>query len=295
MEPEQVALVRAIVDAMNLDAPTVGELRESLEAIAGQVPAPDGVVVEPVEVAGRPAEWIHEPDSSSAVLLYFHGGAFCSGSLNTHRNLAGRLAIAYGGRVLSLDYRLAPEHPFPAAVTDAAGAYEELLDSGLERSSIGLAGDSAGGGLTVAALLAIRDRGLPQPGAAVALSPWADLRQVSETYESRDEVDLFLNRARLDRTAVWYLGDTAAADPLASPVLADLGGLAPLLIQVGDREVLLDDSRALAERADRSGTEVELEVWDDMIHVWQAFPEEIFQESKAAVDGIGSFLRRHLG
>ena len=270
------------------------EQRAALESLTGMAPRPEDVTFTPFQVGGRPAEWVAAPGASDArALLYLHGGGYCVGSINTHRHLAADLSRAAGLRVLVLDYRLAPEHPFPAAVDDAVAAYRFLLDSGLDRRALAIAGDSAGGGLTAATLLALRDADLPLPAAAALLSPWLDLTQSGESMESRAAVDPMVQRASLQRMADAYLNGADARTPLASPLFADLRHLPPLLIHVGTAETLLDDSRRFAERATSAGVDATLEVWDDMVHVWHAFGF-VLPEARDANARIADFFRRHL-
>ena len=197
--------------------------------------------------------------------------------------------------MVTLDYRLAPEHPLPAALTDATSAYDELRGLGHPPEGIAIAGDSAGGGLTVATLLALRETGVPLPAAAACLSPWLDLTQSAPTYASVAEADPLVSKAGLDVMAAAYLGGTSARDPRASPLFADdLGGLPPIRIDVGEREILLDDSIRLAERIASSGGEATLARWAEMIHVFQAFPGPLDPEAGESVAAIGEFLAGHL-
>jgi len=190
---------------------------------------------------------------------------------------------------LSIDYRLAPEHPHPAAVDDAISAYQWLLDQRIAPAKLAIAGDSAGGGLTIATLLALRDRGVPLPAAGVAISPWTDMACDSESYSTRADVDPMVTQVGLKQMADWFLGSKDARDPLASPLRADLAGLPPLLVHVGDHEVLLDDGVGIAERARDAGVDVTVEVWPEMIHVWHAFVG-IIPESQEAIERIAAFL-----
>jgi len=255
---------------------------------------PEGVTVEVIDAGGVPAEWVRALDArDDAALLYLHGGGYCIGSPNTHRGLAAALARTTRLPVLLIDYRLAPEHPHPAAVEDATRAYEFLLGAGIPPDRIGFAGDSAGGGLTFATLCSVRDRGLPRPAAAVAISPWTDLECNSETVASRADVDPMCTEVGLKRMADWFLAGQDARDPLASPLHADLAGLPPILVHVGDHEVLLDDSRRIAARAAEAGVDVTLEVWPEMVHVWHVFVG-LVPESDAAVSRVGEFLDRHV-
>jgi acetyl esterase/lipase len=228
------------------------------------------------------------------VVLYLHGGGYVIGSIKTHRDLMGRISRAAQARVLGLDYRLAPEHPFPAAVDDSLSAYRWLLDNGTKPARIAVAGDSAGGGLTVATLVAIRDAKLPLPAAGVCLSPWVDMEGIGETMKTRAQADPVVQRDGLLGMASAYLQGKDPRSPLAAPLYADLKGLPPLLIQVGDAETLLDDSNRLADRARAAGVNVKLEVWPEMIHVWQLFAS-FLPEGQQAVEGIGSFIRSRIG
>jgi acetyl esterase/lipase len=193
---------------------------------------------------------------------------------------------------LGVDYRLAPEHPFPAAVEDATAAYRWLVSRGTDPAHIAIAGDSAGGGLTLATLIALRDAGDPLPAAAACLSPWVDLEGVGASMTSKAAVDPFVRKEMIEFMAQQYLGGRDLRTPLAAPLYADLQGLPPLLIQVGTAEVLLDDATRIAERARAAGVEVSLEVWDDMIHVWQLFAP-MLPEGQQAIERIGAFIRAH--
>ncbi len=202
-----------------------------------------------------------------------------------------RMARAAQARALIIDYRLAPEHPFPAAVEDAVTAYRWLLDQGIRPERIAVAGESAGGGLTVALLIALRDRGLPLPAAAVPISPWVDMEGLGETVTTNAERDPLVKKDLLLNMAQGYLQGQDPRSPLAAPLYADLRGLPPLLIQVGEAEVLLSDAQRLAERAKEAGVDVTYEPWDDMIHIWHGF--SFLPEASQATDRIGEFVREH--
>jgi acetyl esterase/lipase len=232
--------------------------------------------------------------ATDKVLLYFHGGGYYRGSMNTVREMVSRMSRASGLTVLNVGYRLAPEHPFPAAVDDAVAAYGWLLEQGLAPGSIAVGGDSAGGGLALALMLAMRDSGRPLPGAAVCLSPWVDLTQSGQSYVTRVHEDPSITKPYLDHAAGLYLNGADAAGPLASPIFAKLAGLPPLLIQVGTAEVLLDDARSLAAAARAAGVKVELDEWEGMVHVWQNSGPAL-PEGKAAVEKIGAWLRSTVG
>jgi len=275
---------------------SVEEMRKGMESMIGataQLPA--GLIRESREVNGVPAEWVSARGAAAdRAVLYLHGGGYVLGSIGTHRELAARISQAAGTRCLVIDYRLGPEYPFPAAVEDAVRAYRWLLDAGYAPERLAIAGDSAGGGLTVATLLALRDARLPLPATAVCISPWVDLAGEGESMTTREKVDPMVTRAPLLAMAKNYLGGADPKTPLASPLYGDLRGLPPLLIQVGDHETLLDDSTRLAERARKAGVEVELEVWPEMIHVWHAFAA-LVPEGRDAIERIGAHLRKRLG
>ncbi len=255
---------------------------------------PSGARIEPIEIGHLPGEWLRPcVVSNRGTLLYLHGGGYTTGSLVSHRGLAARIAAAAGKRLLLLDYRLAPEHPFPAAVEDAVFTYRWLLEGGISPLDIALVGDSAGGGLVMAALISLRDGKAPLPAAAVCLSPWADLAMTGESHRTKSRADPCLTSGYLRETAQDYLQDTDPLSPAASPVYADLHGLPPLLIEVGGREVLLDDATRLAIRAHNGDVEVTLEVWRGMIHVWQ-MAARVLPEARHALEHIGDFLCRHL-
>ena len=248
-----------------------------------------------VNAGGVTAEWVAAAGASdSRVVLYFHGGGYIIGSPRTHRPMLAHLSTDSGARVLSLDYRLAPEHPFPAPVEDAVASYRWLLSEGYDPARIALAGDSAGGGLTVAALVQIRYLGLPVPAAGVCVSPWVDMEGLGESMETRAAVDPMVGKENLMVSAKTYLGGADPRAPLAAPLYADLRGLPPLLIQVGDAEVLLDDSTRLAGIAREAGVKVQMDVWDDMIHVWPLFAP-ILPEGKKAIAQAGEFIKKHTG
>lgn len=272
---------------------TVEQMRADWDALFGA--AEPGAVVEPVSVNGVAATWVGAANArADRVLLYCHGGGFQVGSTRSHRELMACIAEAAGCRVLGIDYRLAPEHRYPAALHDACAAYEWLLAQGLDATGIAFAGDSAGAGLALSALLSLRAAGRPLPAAAVLMSAWTDLSASGSSYESRAALDPIHQRPMILAMARNYLGsDADASDPLVSPLFADLQGLPPMLIQVGDRETVLSDSIDFADKARAAGVRVELEVWDDMVHVFQQFPAELI-EAREALQAIGDFLGRHL-
>ncbi|KUN39041.1 alpha/beta hydrolase [Streptomyces longwoodensis] len=273
--------------------PTPEEQRSGFAAAVGR-PATEGVVTRGTVLGGRPALEL-EPAAASGRgrLLYLHGGGYVVGSPDTHAGLVGELARRAELRTVSVDYRLAPEHPFPAAVDDGLAAYRELLVDTDPRDLV-LAGDSAGGGLSIATLLAARDAGLPQPAAVVLFSPWVDLTLTGGSIRSKEDADPLFVEADLRDYADLYLGTTDPAHPLASPLFADLTGLPPLLVQAGANEVLLDDAVRLAGRAGADDVEVTLEVGPGLPHVFQHHYGRL-DEADAALDRAARFLRTRLG
>lgn len=287
-----IDVIRSLLGDRSSRPQTIQERRDGLEALAGVVPSPDGVTVEALTLGGRPAERsTPERVDGPGTVLYLHGGAYVSGSLNTHRALSGRLALATARPVVALDYRLGPEHPFPAAVDDAVAAAEELAADG---QPLAVAGDSAGGGLALATLVALRDRGAVHPVAGWLISPWADLTQSGATYDTRVDVDPMLSREGLTEAAGEYLGAGDPTHPLASPMLADLSGLPPVRIDVGDDEVLLDDSVVTGHRIEEAGGAAQVVVWPQMIHVFPAFPADLVPEADECLTAAGAFLAQHL-
>jgi acetyl esterase/lipase len=245
---------------------------------------------EPVEASGVPAEWIiPEGLESAQVILFLHGGSFTAGSIASHRTLAANVAIAARSRALLIGYRLAPEHPFPAAVEDAVAAYEWLLSQGYAPGQLVLAGDSAGGNLALALLVLLRDRRRPLPAAAVCLSPGPDLTFSGESWVFNAKKDILIEERKERQAVDLYLRGADPRTPLASPSFADLRGLPPLLLQVGSHEVLLSDVTRFAEKARLAGVEVTLEVWPDMQHEWQ-FAARLMPEGRQAISRIGEFV-----
>jgi len=274
-------------------APTLEQQRAGFEQMAAMFPVDADIKREPVTANGVKSEWVSAPDADAGrAILYLHGGGYVIGSINTHRSLAARLSRAAKARVLVIDYRLAPEHPFPAAVDDSVAAYRWMLAQGLKPSRIAVAGDSAGGGLTAATLVAIRDAKLPVPAAGALLSPWVDMEGIGESMTSKDSVDPMVHKEGLLGMAKAYLGGQNPRSPLAAPLYADLTGLPPLLIQVGTSETLLDDASRLAERAKKAGVNVTYEPWQNMIHVWHLFAP-MLDEGQQAIEKIGAFVRKH--
>jgi acetyl esterase/lipase len=256
---------------------------------AAQPPLPAGLAATIETLRGVSVERLDPPGTRALTLLHLHGGGYVMGDPAGSRGLTTRLALTTPATVYSVDYRLAPQHPFPAAVSDAVAVYAELIMRGADPARTALIGESAGGGLAMAALVAARDQGLPMPAACVALSPWADLACEGASHAALHGRDPLLTRDILLEMAGLYLGGHDPADPLASPVHADLAGLPPLLIQAGSEEVLRDDAVRLAEAARARGVTVDLRIWPDMIHVWQMFGD-LLPEAEAAISAIRRFL-----
>jgi monoterpene epsilon-lactone hydrolase len=289
--------LQMIIDMLRSRPDTTGlsveELRAQMEVISTQFKVPTDVHCDPVDAGGVPAEWITTPGVlAERVIYYLHGGGYVMGSVSTHREMVSRLSRAASARVLIIDYRLAPENPFPAAVDDSIAAYRWLLSVGVDPARLVIAGESAGGGLTMATLVALRDAGVSLPRAAICLSPWVDMECLGESMATKAEVDPMVARDGVLMLAKAYLGDADPRAPLASPLHADLTGLPPLLIQVGTAECLFDDAMRLADRARAAGVDVTLEPWDDMIHMWH-FYAAILPEGQQAIDRVGEFIRQH--
>lgn len=262
--------------------------RREWEAATADAALPDGVRERTVEY--RPGLWIEPTEREpSGVLLWAHGGGFTSGSARTHRAFGAQLALATGRRVWLTDYRLAPEVPCPVAIQDVVGDLAWIYSDRVHPAQVALGGDSAGGGLVVAALAALREGGLAMPAAAVLLSPWLDLTLTSESMRARDALDPLVSYEGLHNAAQHYLGSMPADDPRASPLFAELVGLPPLLVMVGSDEVLFDDARGLVERATRAGTQAQLVVGEGLWHVWPMSAPDL-PEANAALEQIGAFL-----
>lgn len=294
MSKQQLDSLIQMLKAQPIDPnATVEKTRAGFEQMTVMLPVEADVKCEPVKIGGMKAEWISAPGADAGrAILYLHGGGYVIGSINTHRAISGRISRAAKARVLLIDYRLAPEHPFPAAVEDSVAAYRYLLAQGIRPGRLAVAGDSAGGGLTIATLVAIKDAKLPMPAAGVGLSPWVDLEGIGESMTTKDQADPMVHKDGLVLMAAAYLAGKDPRTPLAAPLYADLSGLPPLLIQVGTAETLLDDSTRLAERARKSGVSVTLEPWENMVHVWQAFAP-ILDEGQQAIEKIGAFVLKH--
>jgi len=295
MPSKEYADILALLDSMpDSSGLTFEQRRSNFEEQVSQLPLAGNVSCESVSVGPVAAEWIFpEKASKQNVLLYLHGGGYCVGSINTHRGLVSHIAAAAETRALLIDYRLAPENPFPAAVQDSSAAYQWLVSQGVAAADMVVAGDSAGGGLTLATLVSLREKGIPLPAAAVLISPWVDLAITGDTIISNAEIDPMVTRQGLAEMAAAYAGDSDPRTPLASPLYADLTGLPPLLIHVGTAEILLDDATRLAARAREAGVEIILNTAEDMCHVWHFFTS-MLPEALEAIEEIALFMRKHL-
>lgn len=271
----------------------ITELRAAFDAMGA--PMPDDVTVEELDCAGaRCFRIMPQGADATRIIAYFHGGGYVIGSLTSHGGMVAELAKAAGCPVLFVDYRLAPEHPHPASIEDTLAAYRWLLDAGYLPEKIAFAGDSAGGALTLATAQAARDARLPQPAALAPISPWADLTSSGESHKSRAELDPMIGPEIIANLSSAYLGAQDAAQPSASPVFGDYAGLAPMLIQVGEREVLFSDADMVRKKAEAAGVEVTFEEWKDMIHVWHLF-YPMLSEGREAIARVGAYLAGRLG
>jgi epsilon-lactone hydrolase len=291
-EHEQlVTLLRAINDPTV--EPTVEGIRATMDGVAAQYPAPADTTVTPFVVGGVPAERIDAPGlaAGAPTILHFHGGAHIGGSLAFARSLCARIGQATAATVVSVDYRLAPEHPFPAAFDDALAAYRGLIDGGVVPGGLVLLGDSSGGGLVYSLLLALQAGGAPRPAGAVLLSPWVDLHLTGASVRTRAADDPILTPAFLALGAASYVPD-GTEDPLASPLPADPSGLPPLLVLAGTAEILFDDAIRLTDRASAAGVDVTLDVGEGLVHIWPVFAD--LPEAAEAVTRIGAWIRARL-
>jgi acetyl esterase/lipase len=270
------------------------ERRDRLDAVGQAYPVATDIALEAGDANGVPAEWSLAPGSDpTRVLLFFHGGGYCSGSIASHRGMVSRIGRAAGVRTLAVGYRLAPEHPFPAALEDALTAYDFLLDQGIAPDKIAIGGDSAGGGLTLATLTSLRDAGKPMPGCAWLVSPWVDLQMTGVSITEKADVDPLIQKPYLEELASAYLAGADPTGPLVSPLHADLAGLPPLLVQVGSAETLLDDALRIARRAGAADVRVSLEVWPHMIHAWHLWAAQL-EDGRRAIASAGAFMRARL-
>ena len=294
MQQREIDTIRALLSAKPRPVGWA-ERRGRLDEVGSVWPVADDVTLEPADVGGLPGEWSIVPGSDVArVLLFFHGGGYCSGSIASHRRMVTEAGRACGARTLAIGYRLAPEHPFPAAANDALTAWRWLRGQGIAAGRIAVGGDSAGGGLTLGLLTGLRDAGEALPGCAWLASPWTDLTMSGASMATKDGVDPLIHRPYLEELAAAYLpAGLDRTDPRVSPLFADLRGLPPMLIQAGSAETLLDDATRLAAAAGAADVAVTLEIWPQMIHAWPLWNARL-TPGRQALENVGAFVRRHL-
>jgi acetyl esterase/lipase len=275
-------------------AMSLAETRASFDTDMGRIPLADNVTTESLSFGNVPAEKITPANATPGkAVLYLHGGGHIFGSIKSHRHFVSRLAVATKATAWHIDYRLAPEHPYPAAIEDALAAYRALLDNGIAPADLVVGGESAGGNLAAALLLKLKDENLPQPAGLYLLSPWLDMTTTAESYDKVGARDPMISREGIVGVATAYLGNQPDT-PLASPVRADVSGLPPMLIQVGSEEVLLSDSTTFANNAAMTGIDVSLRVWAGMPHAWPLF-HPFLRAGLPAIDEAGAWMRKRLG
>jgi monoterpene epsilon-lactone hydrolase len=294
MDGGEIDAVRALLSSKPRPVGWV-QRRERLDEVGSIWPVADDVSLGSVDLDGVPGEWSIAPGSGATrVLLFFHGGGYCSGSILSHRRMVTEAGRAAGSRTLAVGYRLAPEHPFPAALEDALTAWHYVRNQGVAAGRIAVGGDSAGGGLTVALINRLRDAGEELPGCAWLVSPWMDLTMSGETLATKDAVDPIIHEGYLGELADAYLpAGTDRKDPQVSPLYADLKGLPPALIQVGSAETLLADATHFAAAAGAADVRVTLEIWPHMIHAWHLWNAHL-EPGRRALTNAGSFIRECL-
>jgi monoterpene epsilon-lactone hydrolase len=294
MSNAEIDAIRAQLAASPRSTDMAGR-RARLNALGSHYRIPADVQVEAVRANGVAAEWTTTTAAdASRVVMFLHGGGYVSGSLDSHRHMVAQLGREAHARTLSLDYRLAPEYPFPAALEDTLAGYRFLVAQGIAPEGIALCGESAGGGLAVAAMVSLRDAGEPLPACAWLSSPWTDLAQSGETMMTKDEVDPLIHKPYLDELAAAYMHGADVRNPLVSPIYADLHGLPPLLIYVGSAETLLDDSVRIAAVAGAAGVRVTLDIWPDMIHAFSLFYPQV-AVARLALAQVGGFVQAMTG
>lgn len=294
MNASEIDAIRALLSAKPRPVGWA-QRRERLDEIGSIWPVADDISLDPVDLDGAPGEWSIAPGSDPArVLLYFHGGGYCSGSILSHRRMVTEAGRAAGVRTLAVDYRLAPEHPFPAALDDALTAWRFLRKQGLAARHIAIGGDSAGGGLTVALTNRLRDAGEEPPACAWLVSPWTDLTMSGDTLATKDAADPIIHKAYLGELADAYLaGAVDKMDPRVSPLYSDLSGFPPTLIQVGSAETLLADATRFCAAAGAADVRATLEIWPHMIHAWPLWNAHL-EAGRQALTSAGAFIRAHV-
>ncbi len=296
--PTEITTVRAFLEQAPTMDPSdpdwITQMRAGYDAMSMTLPLAEGVEVEPVSLGGvEGIKFTPANAKPGRTLLYFHGGGYVIGSPTSHQGMVSEIANAMGATAYSMDYRMAPEAVFPAAVDDGLASYKTLLELGVDPAHTIISGDSAGGGLTMATAISIRDAGLDLPAGLAPISPWVNLANDGPTYRVKADSDPMVKQDSIDRMAKLYLGDADATTPLASPLGADLAGLPPMLIQVGSEEVLLSDSTMLAARAGAAKVDVTLEIWPDMVHVFHFF-YPMLTDARTAIGRMGQWADRLL-
>ena len=294
MEQADIGAIRALLASKPRPAGWPAR-RQRLDEVGSVWPVAADVTLTAVDINGIPGEWSAVPGSDrSRVLLFFHGGGYCSGSIISHRRMASEAGRAGGVRTLAISYRLAPENPFPAALEDAVTAWHFLRRQGIAAKHIAIGGDSAGGGLSLAVALKLRDVKEELPACLWLVSPWTDLTMSGSTLVTKEAVDPLIHKSYLCELAEAYLGGAVdRKDPRVSPLFANLTGMPPLLIQVGSAETLLDDAMRLAAAAGEADVSVTLEIWPHMIHAWHLWNARL-EPGRHALSSAGTFVRRHL-
>ena len=293
LEAKNVMAFMAHMRVPNIHEIPIELCRQGLANMMSFSLPPAGCSIERVNAGGPEALWVNAAwKNDKATILYFHGGAYSMGSAQTHLGLTGMLSELCGLRVLSVDYRLAPEHPFPAAIDDAVSAYLWLLQQGVPAESIVVGGDSAGGGLTFATMIELKNKRVQLPAAVFTISPWVDLAHTGETIATKADVDPMFTKSGMIYMAKLYADDTDMCSPLISPLYADLRGLPPVLIHVGTSEMLLSDSRRMADALKRAGVDCVLKEWEDLFHVFHSVV--YIPESRMANEEIASFIKKHI-
>lgn len=279
---------------LSLDLASLSRIRRFVNFAKYALRMPSDVAAEPLKIGKIPAEWLIpkgvKNTKNAPILLFFHGGGYLVGSLDSHRGMVARIAQELGWCVIHVDYRLAPEHPFPAALEDAIAAWKWLLEQGYDPAKIAIAGDSAGGGLAISAMVKMKALGLPLPFSAVCLSPWVDLTFSGHSAVAFAKHDPIIIVPQVHRWALAYAGPHELDYPEISPLYADLRGLPPTLIQASDLEVLTDDAQRLKDQMEAAGVEVTLQVWEETMHVWQLFWRTV-PEAQEAIEAIARFLK----
>jgi len=271
---------------------SIKQLREETEEAGSKIPLPENTKVEKIIADGVHAEWIScGKVNTNKIFMFIHGGGYYRGSIASTRATVARISEQAGVQCLSINYRLAPEHPFPAAIDDTYTAYNWILKQGINPQNIIVSGQSAGGGLCLALLLKIKDNKGTQPLGAVAISPWTDLSQSGNTMTTNEEIDPIISKKYLDRMAGLYLKDLSFSLPLASPLFGDLSELPPILIQVGTAETMLDDSKRFYEKAKKANVDINIEIWTDMFHGWHG-NAHILKDAELAIQSIGNFCKK---